>query len=429
MMSSNQFLSGGFILMIGGFVLNWARSIPQLIKELFLRKFTTMIEVTNRDPLFWWTEQWLASHPYASRSGLLSASSRRTPDGDPSDDDDDTSPEPVPPRIDFSPAPGSHWLRYGGCWLHVSRAREDRNNPGQATLDFRETLQLRLFSRDRTAARKLFEEARDLAFPPEDRRIIIYGSRWSDWSQVAKVPPREPRSVILEDGILEDVLGDIVEFLGSASWYRDRCVPYHRGYLFHGEPGNGKTSLITAVATHVGFQIAILNLGREGLAEDTLRQLVASLPERTILVVEDVDRDLTPANETGQVATAHNKLSFSALLNMLDGIGTPEGRIIFMTTNHRDQLDPAMVRPGRIDREFELKNATPDQARRIFLRFFPGEAEFAEQFADRAGDREHSMAKLQGHLLLHRDCAHEAVNAAWDLATKDESNLPCEFVI
>lgn len=417
--SQNQFLSGGFLLMAGGFLMNWARKIPVAVKAAALRRFTTTVDVSSRDPAFWWVQKWLADQSFAKRSGALSASSKH---------DDDSGPQlcnpgsegPPRPRILFTPAPGGHWLKYENRWLHVYR---DRKEPGGGKVErfdmFQETLTLRLYSRDRSIARRLFEEARDHALPPEDKRATVFGVSYSDWQQVARSVLREHPTVVLAEGIMEDVLADVDEFRKSEAWYRDRGLPYHRGYLLHGEPGNGKTSLIASVAAHLRFNVAVLSLGNDQLDESKLRRLFSQLPSRTILVIEDVDRDLSAASNDGQVETHNNKLTFSAILNLLDGIGTPEGRILFMTTNHRDRLDPAMIRPGRVDREYELRNASEDQARRLFLRFFPGCDDRAVEFSAIVGDQEVSMASIQGHLLKHRDNSEKAAQAAWELVCEN----------
>lgn len=73
-----------------------------------------------------------------------------------------------------------------------------------------------------------------------------------------------------------------------------------------------------------------------------------------------------------------------------------------MTTNHRERLDPALIRPGRCDIQIELKNATFSMVERLFLKFFPGEEEKAKEFSRLIPESKISMAKLQGHFLKFR---------------------------
>jgi chaperone BCS1 len=96
-------------------------------------------------------------------------------------------------------------------------------------------------------------------------------------------------------------------------------------------------------------------------------------------------------------------------LNALDGVRSQEGRILFMTTNHKEKLDPALLRPGRCDIHVKLDNASHVQITNLFTRFFPGEDKKAEIFANSIPDKKFSMAKMQGHLLKYRNDINEAV--------------------
>lgn len=97
------------------------------------------------------------------------------------------------------------------------------------------------------------------------------------------------------------------------------------------------------------------------------------------------------------------RVTFSGLLNALDGIRSQEGRILFMTTNHREKLDPALLRPGRADYHAFLNYASWDQMYRLFLRFNPGHESLARKFANALPECKISMAKLQGHFLEYKN--------------------------
>jgi chaperone BCS1 len=64
-------------------------------------------------------------------------------------------------------------------------------------------------------------------------------------------------------------------------------------------------------------------------------------------------------------------VTLSGLLNALDGVAAQHGRIVVMTSNHPERLDPALVRPGRIDVKVELGHADDTQIATMFARFFP----------------------------------------------------------
>jgi chaperone BCS1 len=109
-------------------------------------------------------------------------------------------------------------------------------------------------------------------------------------------------------------------------------------------------------------------------------------------------------------------VTFSGLLNALDGVAAGEGRILFATTNHPERLDPALVRPGRIDRKVHIGLADCQQIRRIFQRFFPAaEEDVVDCFAAAIPDEQIAMSALQTFLIRHSASAEEAASCTDEL--------------
>ncbi len=143
------------------------------------------------------------------------------------------------------------------------------------------------------------------------------------------------------------------------------------------------------------MDIASLDIGRVTLTDDDLREAMMCAPKRSLIAIEDVDAVFT-GREGGEKRPG---VSFSGLLNAIDGVAAQEGRALVMTTNHKERLDPALIRPGRADVHTELGLVSAATARRLFERFFPGERDLAEAFERRLGDQQHSPAQIQGWLL------------------------------
>eukprot|EP00755_Sulcionema_specki_P011434 Sspe_Gene.7680::Locus_2600_Transcript_9_10_Confidence_0.148_Length_2979::g.7680::m.7680 len=376
------------------------------------------------------------------------------------------------------------------------------------------------------------------------------------WRQLASRPRRSLNTIHLPKEQLHDIVSDIQWFLDSRDWYKERGIPYRRGYLLYGKPGCGKSSFIFALAGRFDMPICILDLtGKDRISDASLNILVNSAPPQSILLVEEVDTlftdkkkakgdggdddaklskadkfstearskapkkakkdipsedqvkvvrdlldvirgksavptpntlvgmsqqtvalllemetiladgdlrsELTAALEKYGFDTATKKFplpveslqslvdslersgvvhlnvslsdtktlrglscdisvkalekdiegvleslekllvneaadekeytetkscripeencicSFQGLLQAMDGVTAQEGRVVIFTTNHKEKLDPALIRPGRIDRQFEFRNGNVEQVEDMFTRFFASRREGA----------------------------------------------------
>lgn len=196
--------------------------------------------------------------------------------------------------------------------------------------------------------------------------------RWGNWRSQDTVL-RKMSSIVLDNGVKEDVLDDLRTFLDDEEKYNELGIPWHRGYLFHGPAGTGKTSLIKALASELNLDLWYAPLG--DLEEDSsLVDLIRSVRARGILLLEDVDAFAAARDRDTESKPSGNGngISTSALLNALDGVVTPHGLITVMTTNHLDRLDPALTRSGRADKVVELGLPSRNELVGIWDLFFPG---------------------------------------------------------
>jgi chaperone BCS1 len=124
-------------------------------------------------------------------------------------------------------------------------------------------------------------------------------------------------------------------------------IPYKRSFLLYGPPGTGKSSLAQALAGHFKLSISYLNLS-DNIDDFCLNLLLNLAPKKSIVLLEDIDCLFEVRKNSERV----NSITFSGFLNAIDGVRSQEGRIIIMTTNHKEKLDPALLRAGRTDRSF-----------------------------------------------------------------------------
>lgn len=423
-MASNQFFQGGIVLMVFGALAAYARRLPVRAYGWLQRRFILTFEVTNEDPLFYYLAAWLSLQPYSQRArsltvttykdhyGNVSTNVGRSHQGPPiATSNSSEREERQLPEIILTPAPGNHIFLYKRrpIWLVRNREKGDKDSGGgMFSLWNRESFQIRMIARKQETARALIEEARALALVHRQTRTDIHVLFGDSFRRVESCDPRPLSSVFLQEGQIEEVLTDLKEFLGNKGWYLQRGIPWRRGYFLHGDPGSGKTSLIKALAGELRLDLYVINLGSRGLDDRGLQYALGNLPPGSIILLEDVDAAF---KQRGKNRDVDNHLSFSGLLNALDGAASREGWIVFMTTNHVDKVDPALIRPGRADFHMEFTHATEYQASRMFHAFFGnGEMQSAE-FGKLVERRRMSMASVQQHLILYQKSPVEALAA------------------
>ncbi|KAI1371442.1 P-loop containing nucleoside triphosphate hydrolase protein [Hypoxylon crocopeplum] len=215
----------------------------------------------------------------------------------------------------------------------------------------------------------------------------------SMWYTLTQKPLRHLDSVHLDEDIKDTLVSDITKYLDpkTRAYYRSRNIPYRRGYLLHGPPGTGKTSLSMALAGAFGLDLHMLDINAVQ-GDKALENLFRSLPSPSLVLLEDIDAIGLKKRVAGQ-ATAGERIpphtcTLSGLLNALDGVASSEGRILLMTSNMPHQLDDALLRPGRIDRMIYLGHISQHSAMQMYQRMYEGE------FADRKATGGHATTPL-----------------------------------
>lgn len=395
---SNQFFSGGLILGLVAGLAASLRKVPRHLWRWTKSRLIVTVDISDHDQAFYWLQNWLGTQEYTkTRARILTLTTRTSPPGH----DAPMKAESGRKRrsnveVIFSPAPGFHLLRYKGRPVLLQKIRNEAKSTTNY-VSYHETVILQSFSRK--IVEELILEAQETAFPIEDTRIAVFRAAYHGWRLTQLRLPRSLNSVILSPGLLEDLRGDLEQFMSADAWYAEHGIPYQRGYMLSGPPGNGKTSLVVALASLFDRDIYIMSVA--GMTDSAINNQMAELPPHSFLLIEDIDRAFTGRERTGDTG---DDLSFSGLLNAIDGVSAPIGRILFMTTNHPESIDPALMRPGRADKHIVLTSATAGMAKRLFLRFFPEMfSGLATGFAEAVGmlPEEKSMAELQELLIKH----------------------------
>lgn len=200
-----------------------------------------------------------------------------------------------------------------------------------------------------------------LATEADERGPRLKMAHYGYWNERSDIPERSLDTVILRAGQREELVADIQRFLDSEDTYARLGLPWHRGYVFHGPPGTGKSSLARALASHFQLDVHFAALS-DCKSNNGMLNLIGNVPARSMLLLEDVDVLKAATSREGGGA---DEGDLSALLNALDGLATPHGLITVMTTNNIDALDEALLRPGRADRIEHIDYLDHDQAERL----------------------------------------------------------------
>ncbi len=392
-MFENEFFSGGLLLGALAYLATHAKTVAVGIYTWLKRRFTTSIVFENYSQSYDWIEAWLEKY----RDQMQTNHSRIVykPGGQSSTSNDSSTvtastekSKITKPSYEKALTQGIFTLRYHGkrLLIRLSRTRVELLTEGNPWV---ERIEISYWGTDQSVAIELIEEGRIESESKYPGETLVYVSLWGGWELHTHRKSRDLSTIIQHEDMDGLLLKDMKTFLGSRAQYDELGVNWKRGYLLDGPPGNGKSSSLFALAAELNMPLYLLLLS-EVDGDARLMYMMSQLPKICILLIEDIDSYFNGR----KVVSKSGKLTFSGFLNVFDGVASQEGKMIFLTTNHPDKLDPALMRHGRIDKQFHYPNASDSQIRRMFKRFRPNTNGEAEQFVEELSG-EHSMASVQ----------------------------------
>lgn len=314
-------------------------------------KLLYSITVTGADPLYDFLLEWLygQTDPKNRRSAVARSTGKRRPSHD------DVSPMEMEviakvPRIGLSfDSNRPQKVTIDGHVINVVVEASQYTATSEGMERYyasRNKITFSTFHPDGLSIIKTFLESAAVEMNSETRPPVVRIARkWGGWGDLSLLQPRELSTVVLAPGQRERLVNDLTQFLSRRERYLELGIPWHRGYLLSGPPGTGKTSAVKALAAHFKLPLYVMSLG--GMeSEATILEAIQYISDTPcILLLEDID-DQEAAQDRD--SKEHNGL-LSGLLNALDGVSTPDGLITFMTANNPNNLDAALLRPGRAD--------------------------------------------------------------------------------
>ncbi|EGY16689.1 hypothetical protein VD0002_g1213 [Verticillium dahliae] len=431
----NPLFAGGIGLASIGAVAAFGRKGVLIAAGAARRRLLVNVEISKQDPAYPWILAWL-SQPrptpgfVASRiTRIHNLSVQTTTAG--ARGGALSGGGPGPAHFFLQPGYGRHVIKHKNAYIAVNR--EKHNTANMNTGEPHEVVQLTALWAHRHIFEDVFAEAHMLAAKAQEGKTIVYSARGMDWAPLGEPRKKRPlASVVLDEGVKEGIVDDVKDFMTRQQWYVDRGIPYRRGYLLFGPPGSGKSSFIQALAGELDFSVAMVNLSEMGMTDDKLAFLLTKLPKRSILLLEDADAAFVNRRQRDTDGYNGATVTFSGLLNALDGLAAGEERIAFLTTNHIDRLDPALIRPGRVDMMMRIGEASRHQASQMWDRFYgdidvDGSARerflarldelglFGNGQDDETRHRHTSTAAIQGLFLFNKNDMEGAIEMAQGL--------------
>lgn len=344
------------------------RAVPAKIATFIRRWFTVNLTIKGTQSFYPLLNQWIVDQNLSDHATQLQLTS-------------DTYERGKGSGTDFTLGFGDHfiWVKRRPVW--VNRVRSDKSITGgyvsSAFLD--ETVTLTTIGRSHRIIRHIVDSAKSLSQSVDDIRVQFFNEGSYDYG-VRRIK-RPLSSIFIPESQKQRIVHDIERFYANRDRYTKRGTPWRRGFLLRGLPGTGKTSLIFALASHFEKNVKMINLANVG-GDNNLMTAINEAGDNCFIVIEDVDsvgvtHNRETVHDTTELKDEQDKgtLTLAGILNAIDGISSPEGRVLFFTSNHAELLDPALIRPGRVDMDETIEPIDHDLAMDMVRAFHPDNSE------------------------------------------------------
>ncbi len=399
-LKNNQFLTGGVILGSLTGLLYQLKSVPNRIWISIRRRILFTCTIDQTDELYVYLQRWLGDkYKKEVRSVMASYVEPTTIGGS-------ANPVRESGKIQFYQSGDAFVIWYNNRLISISNTKEKVQGVTNASSIFFSSFSVSgLGAKD--AIIKLLDEV--VAYGDSFRKVDplrVYSLKeWGEW-EYDDLAIRDIDSVFIDKNKKSLLINDIKEFCSQSDFYRKRQIPYRRGYLLHGPPGTGKSSLVGAVCSAFRKNLYKFNLKSLG-GDGPFEKAISLVKPNSIVLIEDFDSYFDGRTEK-------TKISFSTFINSISGVNCKEDVILFITTNKRESLDAAITRSGRIDFEFELSYPSKETIEE-YLEFF-----YHEPCSVSVTGDDISMADIENICVQNKFNKDAAVNAINELKSSSQ---------
>lgn len=354
----NEFASGILLGGLMGSATYLARIIPATIWSFTKKHTTTSMDLNSTHESFHYLMRYFFKHGLSDISRTIKMGNGKWGEGKPTKE------------VGY----GKHWFWYKGWPIQIELTKEAGPSASSQVKEFATITKI---GRSHILFNEIIANIKETT-KKQDMTVYYMGGDHKEW--ICEQPKRFLTSIILSKANRVKLTNHLTRFTSTEQWFLKHGIPYQLGILLYGPPGTGKTSLIRAIAAE---------LNKDIITVTDVASLVTSSQRfsDSIIVAEEIDTfglskrsEETPSNKTlekneclddyATYQSAYGKFSLGKILNALDGVISNHGRIIILTSNKRDVLDSALLRPGRIDLQLEIGYFTIEMFAEFLARFF-----------------------------------------------------------
>ena len=227
-------------------------------------------------------------------------------------------------------------------------------------------------------------------------KIFLWSYCDGYWDNIKKIRKRKLDTVILDNHVKDEVQQCLDNYDNEDLKKRlnDLGINHKMNLVLSGPPGAGKSSLMYAIASTLNKDIATIDFNNKALSDHAFICATNNIPKEAIFCLEDVD-----ALYIDREKKEENRVSFSCILNFLDGMYSKTDLISIITTNHIERLDKAIIRPMRIDNIIKFTFCSKFQYEEIFKLIFQDKEEIMNNLYKLIKYKKYTTSLLQKFLI------------------------------